>query len=427
MSDDHLSAEEIARLSQREAEPKTGLAHFLCCPECQGRLRQTAPGSLELFEPSIRAASETGYLQTVEQVRRAQIEVQRGERLFERYLASGEVACLASSGLSLFTLGHLVCRHAEDLRLRNFSALQELCQWLTTEIGEPAKEWEFDVATRLSAELANCWRLRGDLLEAHKTMRRAQSLVGSVTDRLTLGIVHWLNAVLLRDLNDHKTARSTCGKAIRCFEAIQDKHRVGGVRFLFAKLHFLEGELEKAADQLTVMRESEEIDDVTRLSATHLLTKILVLRGDLFQVPGLLTDLRNLAKRWTDSATVCANTDWLVALILGTTGFPGRAAAQLVRVAAVFEELELPLEAALARIDQAVFELEVGAESNAVATASGALGLLSRYQVAYPETFAAVKVLADAVKSADLSRQEYLALRLRIEQARSRPAVPGEV
>lgn len=383
-------------------------------------MEQGAPGAIAVFRPALEAGRGLSADEAAGRIRQAQVAVLRGENMLRRFLESGDEHYLTESGVSLYTLGHLVARLSEGLRHQDIRRLQYLCEWVVGRIGEPQEEWEFDLAARLLAELANCLRIRGLLSEAREVMDRAHEAARVNLDDLTQGIVNWLDAVLFRELNDNEGSRTACHKAIHYFRSIYDQGRVNGVRFLLAKLSFLEGELDQAASELVCLREEVETDDITRLSATLLLAKIHVLSGSLFEVPDLLRELRRLNRAWTALPDVAAHTEWLIALILGSTGNPGGAALRLRRVAATFQRLDKPIDAAIALIDRAAFELEAGACDQAIESAGLALRTFEAHGQAYPEAFRALKTLAEAVKASDLSRRSFLGIRLQIEQAAAR-------
>lgn len=420
----HLTEEGLKAFIQWSAPRRADLSleHLLSCPTCQGRLEAIAdPGFFRAFLKPLIDIGQGLTPRDRQRIRgQAVQDALEARACIRQYLTSRNPLRLLGAPVSAFALATVALSLAEELRQRDVPTLQNLCELFLDRI-EPDDLLATDVLARLKAEVANCWRLRGDLRKARPLMEDALDLCADVPNPLSRGIVASQAALYYLDAQDFVEARAKCEEALSNFAAIEEEQHLGRVNYILARADVYSGEFDSAMLRLKRLR-SETLDDITHLGVTHLLARVLVLKGSHFEVSGLLRDLRSLLGKWSDSPAILANTAWLQALYVGVAGAPAGAAKALAKVAATFVDQGLPLEAALARVDQAYFELEAGLSSQAAQSAAQSLATLGRHQAVYPEAFAALQVLAKAVQSAGLERAEFLELRRALELARSQRA-----
>jgi|GEM_PF-4083407 len=422
----HLNADELEALAKREIlSPEAG-AHFAQCQVCQGRLRETYPGAgpkiLQNLSEVLKQVKGLDGEDLEGQMRNSARQASFVESRIRSLLTGGDFDTSELDEFPAVMIGAALIRVSPDYRLINMKGILRICLYLI----EPLRDSDFlqygqaasDLLAQIEIEAANSYRNLGPQYQAPSFVLTALNRVRPSTDLRVKATVLWLAALYYRDARDFGSAEKLARFAESAFTSLGCLEEVQAIRLLLAVSSFMQGDLEEAESRVQKVLAVKPQAVATELGAVQLRARILVLEGHYFAAGRLLPRLRELASAFGDCPAIEANLTWLRARILGSTGSPTRAVELLVPVFSYFESEGIAFDAALAASDLAFFLLRAGSHREAAATAQSALKALEAEGLGYPESFAALKTLSEAIQGGTATSRLYRTLARRIELSR---------
>jgi tetratricopeptide (TPR) repeat protein len=338
-------------------------------------------------------------------------ERETAERAYAVLVAEGEkgVERIASEGASGPALCTALLRRSHELRHRDPGQMLRLC-WLATRAaaGLAARQWGdhrvADFRSRTLAELANAFRLGGNLARADEVMRTAVAFFAQGSQDPYLGArLMTLQATLLASQRHFDDALALLGRAAAVYGELgeeAEQARLLVKKGIYHGYAARPGEAIQALEE-AVARIDPAADPELALEAAHSLAWFYMDAGRWRQSRALLWSHRVLYERH-GQGVLAAKRRWLQGRIDAFRGELGTAEQQLTAALSGLAEAGLGYAAAIACLDLASVWLRLGKPRSAALLAEGAADSFLALGIGR-ESFAAIVVLREALVQENLS------------------------